>query len=427
VPDLSETTSGHGEKGAGAPEDEPLDSSPQAQKDQTPADKPESDPILFLMQKVNNFQSRLSRSLSKSVPGPGSAAPPVSASPHPETPAASRRADEEQKTVPYGYEDEIEPVIADSPASPGPHKEIPERLEQALRKAEEIVRAIETTLLKVHQCQAEMDRWRREFDSLETLFSKIAPMEAGRTQELTERFGEWRRRLEKSRARIEHVDDMPSSAARRAGRIKKQYSALAALLLERYCNIQQKHAADPRIASRLDALEQIRDLAGRLRQEDSQLIASLGENMQEVLIDVGRACSNMILELRKEPPPPPAADAIDPGLRHDPAALNRMADYLIQKSRFPSLFMDPEELYLERLRKALTIALIDYHGRLETHRRGSCPQPADFNKRFQDFAQETLIPRMVNPLEVAARDLPEYALQINQILRRILDLALLPE
>jgi hypothetical protein len=221
-------------------------------------------------------------------------------------------------------------------------------------------------------------------------------------------------------------EEMSSSAALSARKMKKHYGALAALLLERYREMQQGHATDPHIASRLEALAHIRDLVRHLHREAPRFITSRDENMHEVLHDVSKACFTMTLELQEEPPPPPPADSVDPGYRMDTAVLRRMADYLIRHRRFPALFMDPEALYLKRLRKALTLALIDYGERLEAHRRKCCPEPEAFNKRFEDFMRLTLIPILVPPLEEACRGLPEHAPHIQRILGLVQELGGIP-
>jgi len=221
-------------------------------------------------------------------------------------------------------------------------------------------------------------------------------------------------------------DDNYPLAALRAGQMKRHYSALAALLLERYREMQDRYAAHPQIASLLEALRHIRDLVGHLEREAPYLATSPGAHVPEVLREVSKACSALILELQEEPPLPPPADSLDPGRGMDTAVLRRMADYLIRHRQFPTLFMDPEALYLERLRKALTLALTDYNKRLEAHQHKCSPEPEAFHKRFENFTRLRLIPSLVSHLEEACRKLPDHAPHIQRIMERIKELAVVP-
>lgn len=401
-------------------EDEILDPSPEALKDRTQADSTASDPILSLMQRVDQFQSRLD-SIRGSTQGAQRDARPSSSAEYSEAIGTYGDGNESDGDIPYSAE--VDALVKDSPSFLRSQEEILRRLQRGLQKAEENLQTIKDLLQKaLTEYKLEMDRWEREIESLEMLLSKMSPVEARWTQEFIEKLRQWRQRAKESTDRIQPGDEISSFAKLRTRQMKEQYGSLAALLLERYREMQRSHAAHPGIEAILMALVEIRDMAGRLLREDPHLIASLGEKMRDVLLEVSKESSALTLELREEPPPPPPADSLDPGDRLNPAVFNRMADYLIRNSRFPALFLDPETLYLRRLQKALYRALIDYHERLEGHRLRCCPEPAVFHGRFEDFVRLTVIPRMAKPLEEAARRLPEHTNHIQQLLKRILDL-----
>ncbi len=397
-------------------EDKALEYSQSESNDHSRDDESVSDPLASLMQRVDQFQSRL----VQSIPNSGFD------SKYSEGMGESRSANELQRAAPY--EDGGHSTIEASPSPPRSPKEVLERLEQTLRRTDEQLSTLENLLRTACDYKAQIDHWCREMESFGMSLGEMSAVESKRIRELIERLQKRHQKTEELGARIDLGEELSSSIKQRARQMKEQYTALAALLLERYREIQHRNAADPRIELRLKALVQIGDLVARLLREDPRIIFTLGEKTQKGLLELRKACSTLALDLLEEPPPPTPADTMDTGppADLDPAFLNHLADDLMRQSPLPALFMEPEMLYLQQLQKSLTSAIIDYRERLEIHRRRCCPEPAGFEKRFEDFVQSTLIQRIVEPMEEEVQTNPKNAHHIKQILQRILDLAQIP-
>jgi len=380
------------------------------------ADESISDPLVSLMQRVEQFQS----SIARSIPRPGFD-PEYS-----EEKGGSPSANEIERALPDGAA--INSAIETPPYLPGSPVEVSERLEQSLRETHDLFIALENLLRTAGHCKTRIDRWWREMETLELILGEMSMVESGRIREWIARLRKRRRRIEEFSAQIYAEANSSSSTKLRARRMKEQYTALAALLLERYREIQLSHAAEPRIEARLKALIQIRNLVARLLREDPVITSSLSGKTREGLLYVRKACSTLALELLEEPPPPPPADTLDvgPPPEPDPALLKRLADDLMRRSPLPALFMEPDMLHLQQLRNSLTNAIIDYRDRLESHRRRCCPDPMSFEKRFEDFVRSILIPKVVEPMKEDVRTHPDHAYYTQQILQRMLDLASVP-
>ena len=339
----------------------------------------DADPIVSLIQRVDQFQKRVSRSIEgvRSASGSGETA-----------------ASESLETILHRFELTLQKVL-----------ELARNLEEIVRKEKEFF--------------SQMNLWCREMESLEAHLGRMPLQNAWQTG-LIARLKKWRQNVAKSLAGIEEEEKISSSTRQRILRMKKQHHALAALLFERYREIQRGYRAEPKVASLSNTLELVRALLSSLQGEYLEK-EELG--IKEGLINAHRACSQMAIDLREEPPPPPPVGVIEAGSVMEPSIANKMVAYLIVQSRVPPIFVDPEELYVKRVRKALADSLAAYRNQLEEHRLRCCQDPVSLEKRFEEFVRVHLAPGVLQPMGEAAEKDSSRAPRIRQTLQRIREAA----